>query len=61
MELSKLIDGLDPKNVRPVIEAVQALPNQRKKMMVVSMLFLALGRSRSAGCAGLRADNRHLE
>ena len=39
MELSKLIDGLDPKNVRPVIDAVQALPNRRKKKMLVAMLF----------------------
>ena len=44
MELSKLIDGLDPKDVRPVIHAVQALPNQRKKMMGRLDAFLALCR-----------------
>ena len=38
MELSKLDRGVDPKEVRPVISAVQTLPNQTKKMMVVSML-----------------------
>ena len=39
MEISKLIDGLDPKKIQPVIEAVQTLAHERKKTMLVSMLF----------------------
>jgi hypothetical protein len=39
IELSKLIDGLDPKEARAVIDAMQTLPNQRKKLMLISMLF----------------------
>ena len=38
LEATKLIDGIDPKNIRPVIDAIQALPNQREKSIYLSML-----------------------
>ena len=38
LEASKLIDGIDPKKIRPVIDAFQALPNQREKSIYLSML-----------------------
>ena len=38
LEAGKLIDGIDPKNVRPVIDAFQALPHQREKSIYLSML-----------------------
>ena len=36
LEASKLIDGIDPKNMRPVIDAIQALPNQREKSIYLA-------------------------
>ena len=38
IEASKLIDGIDPKNVRAVIDAFQTLPNQREKSVYLGML-----------------------
>jgi len=38
LEATKLIDGIDPKNMRPVINAIQVLPNQREKSIYLSML-----------------------
>lgn len=38
-ELNELIDALDPKSVRPVMDAVQKLPNQREKNTFLSMLI----------------------
>ena len=39
LEASKLIDGIDPKNIRSVIDAFQAVPNQREKSVYLSMLL----------------------
>src|SRR5207248_586776 len=39
LEVSKLIDGIDPKSIRPVIERLQTLPNQREKSVYVAMLI----------------------
>ena len=39
LELSKLIDGIDPKNVRPVIDRFQTLPNQHDKSVYLAMLI----------------------
>ena len=39
LEINKLIDGIDPKNVRPVIDRLQTLPNQRDKSVYVSLLI----------------------
>ena len=39
LEVSKLIDGIDPKKVRPVIDRLQALPNQHEKSNYLAMLI----------------------
>ena len=39
LEVSKLIDGIDPKDVRPIIERLQALPRERDKSVYLSMLY----------------------
>jgi len=63
LDASKLIDGIDPKNIRSVIDAFQAVPNQREKSVYLSMLLarwavlaLASGPSKSArnGCRWMR-------
>ncbi|MEO7167884.1 MAG: hypothetical protein ABI016_12740, partial [Chthoniobacterales bacterium] len=38
-EASRLVDGLDPKNVRPVIDALQGMPNLREKSFYLAMLI----------------------
>ncbi len=45
LEASKLIDGIDPKNIRPIIAAFQDLPNQREKSMYLGDAHFALGGS----------------
>jgi hypothetical protein len=38
-EVNELIENLDPKDVRPVIDAIQHLPSQRERNTFVSMLI----------------------
>ncbi len=38
-EASKMIDGLDPKNIRPILEAFAALPERREKSFYLAMLI----------------------
>ena len=39
LEVGKLIDGIDPKDVRPIIERLQALPHERDKSLYIAMLY----------------------
>ena len=38
LDVSKLIDSIDPKKIRGIIEAFQSVPNQREKSIYLAML-----------------------
>jgi len=38
LKLSKLVDMIEPNNIRPILETVQNLPKQREKTILTSLL-----------------------